>query len=82
MKKDVRRRAREATLQILYQWDVGRADVDRAAETFFTLQWPDQKAPSDGVRPFASALAHDTVERLGTIDPLIADTADRVASFR
>ena len=77
MKKDVRRRARESALQILYQWDVGRADVDRAAETFFTLQWPDQKAPSDGLRDFATTLAHDTVERLPVIDPLIADTADR-----
>jgi N utilization substance protein B len=77
VKKDVRRRGREAGLQILYQWDVGRADVDRAAETFFTLQWPDEKAPPAGLREFASALAHDTVERLPAIDPLIADTADR-----
>ena len=77
MKKDVRRRARETALQILYQWDIGRADVDRAAETFFALQWPDQKPPSHDLRDFASALAHDTVDRLGAIDPLIADTADR-----
>jgi N utilization substance protein B len=77
LKKDVRRRARESALQILYQWDVGRADVDRAAETFFGLQWPDEKAPSDTLRAFASALAHDTVERLPVIDPMIADTADR-----
>ena len=77
MKKDVRRRARESALQILYQWDIGRADVDRAAETFFALQWPDQKPPPDSLREFATALAHDTVERLPAIDPLIADTADR-----
>jgi N utilization substance protein B len=77
LKKDVRRRARESALQILYQWDVGRADVDRAAQTFFELQWPDEKPPSEALREFASALAHDTVERLPAIDPLIADTADR-----
>lgn len=76
-KKDPRHRAREAALQILYQWDVGRGDVERAAETLFTLQWPnDDPAPED-LRTFASALARDTVGRLAVIDPLIAETAER-----
>ena len=77
MKKDERRRARASALQILYQWEIGRGDVDRAAATFFTLQWPDRDPPSDSLRGFASALAHDTVARLDAIDPLIADTAER-----
>jgi N utilization substance protein B len=75
VKKDPRHRAREAALQILYQWDVGRGEVDRAAETFFTLQWPNDAPPSDGLRAFASALAHDTVKRLEEVDALIAETA-------
>jgi N utilization substance protein B len=76
-KKDPRHRAREAALQILYQWDIGKGDVDRAAETFFTRQWPDADPASDDLREFASSLAHDTVERLKAIDPLIAETAQR-----
>jgi len=76
-KKDPRHRAREAAVQILYQWDVGGADVARAAETFFTLQWPDAEPPSDELRAFATALARDTVERLAPIDALIAETAER-----
>jgi N utilization substance protein B len=76
-KKDPRHRAREATLQILYQWDIGKGDVDRAAETFFSRQWPDEVPPPDELREFGSALAHDTVERLDAIDPLIAETAQR-----
>jgi N utilization substance protein B len=76
-KRDWRRRAREAALQILYQWAIGGAEVDRAAETYFGLQWPGQAPPSDELRAFASALARDTVARLPTIDPLIADTAER-----
>ena len=76
-KKDPRHRAREVALQILYQWDVGRADVDRASETFFTLQWPNVDPPAGELRAFASALAHDTVDRLEAIDPLIAETAER-----
>jgi len=77
LKKDPRRRARESALQILYQWEIGRGDVDRAAETFFSQQWPDADAPADEVRAFASRLAHDTVDRLAAIDPLIAETAER-----
>jgi transcription antitermination protein NusB len=77
VKKDWRRRARESALQILYQWEVGRTDVARAVETYFTLQWPDQAAPADDLRTFASELAHETVRRLPAIDPLIAETTER-----
>jgi N utilization substance protein B len=76
-KKDPRRRARESALQILYQWEVGRRDVDEAADTFFTQQWPDAAPPSDALRSYATILAHETVQRLETIDPLIAETTER-----
>ena len=76
-KKNPRHRAREAALQILYQWEIGRTDVERAAATFFNHQWPDATPPSDGLREFAAALARDTVARLVDIDALIAETAER-----
>ena len=76
-RKDPRHRAREAALQILYQWDIGKRDIDKAAATFFDLQWPDADPPAADLRQFAEALARDTTERLGEIDPLIADTAER-----
>src|SRR5438477_3418137 len=76
-RKDPRHRAREAALQILYQWDVGRGDVQHAADTLFGLQWPDTEPPAAPLREFASALARDTVARLDAIDPLIAETAAR-----
>src|SRR3990170_4417609 len=77
MKKERRHRAREATLQILYQWEIGRRDVERAADTFFWQQWPGAFPPSDELRTFASQLADDTVRRLPAIDPLIAETTER-----
>jgi N utilization substance protein B len=77
LKKDRRRRGREAALQILYQWDVGRNEIDGAIDTFFSLQWPDADPAPDDVRTFASSLAHETVRRLPEIDPLIADTTER-----
>ncbi|MGE5244591.1 MAG: transcription antitermination factor NusB [Betaproteobacteria bacterium] len=76
-RQDPRHRAREAALQILYQWHVGGSDVDRAAATLFDLQWPDAGPPPDELRAFASTLARDTVARLAAIDTLIADTAER-----
>ncbi len=77
MKKDPRHRAREAALQILYQWEVGRVDPARAAATYFDLQWPDETPADQTLRRFATSLACDTVERVGAADELIADTAER-----
>jgi transcription antitermination protein NusB len=76
-KKDPRHRAREAAVQILYQWEIGGRDVERAAETFFAFQWPNADAPPDDLRAFAAALSRDTVESLDAIDALIAETAER-----
>jgi N utilization substance protein B len=76
-RKDPRHRAREAALQILYHWEIGKTDVTSAANTFFTLQWPNEAPPDVELRAFASSLARDTVQRMETIDPLIADTAER-----
>ena len=76
-RKDPRRRAREAALQILYQWEIGGRAADQSADTFFTRQWPDADEPPGDLRAFATQLAVDTVERLSEIDPLIADTAER-----
>ena len=76
-KKDRRHRARESALQILYQWEIGRADIDQAVETLFELQWPDSEPPSEDLRALASGLARDTVANLRTIDGLIAETAAR-----
>jgi N utilization substance protein B len=77
MKKDRRRRAREVALQILYQWEIGRTDIPHAAETYFTLQWPDAGPPPDELRRFATDLADETVRRLPAIDLLIAETTER-----
>ena len=76
-RKDPRHRAREAALQILYQWDIGKRDIDKSSATFFDLQWPNTDPPAGDLRDFATALARDTAARLDEIDPLIADTAER-----
>lgn len=76
-KKDPRRRAREAALQILYQAEIARTDVEGAIQTYFGLQWPGGGSPDPELRAFASDLARETIRSLPRIDPLIADTAER-----
>jgi N utilization substance protein B len=75
-KRDTRHRAREAALQILYQWDVGGAGIDQAIDTYFRWQWPDSHPPSEAVRTFAEGLVRDTVQELAAIDPIVAATAE------
>ena len=77
MKKDWRHRARESALQILYQWEIGRSEPERAIETFFSLQWPDAGPAPEALQQLASDLVRKTIGGLGTIDPLIADTTER-----
>jgi N utilization substance protein B len=76
VRKDLRHRAREAALQILYAWDIGHTDIDQAANTFFTHQWVGD-GPTDDLKQWATELARETVDRLDAIDPLIADTTER-----
>ena len=63
-RKDPRHRAREAALQILYQWEIGGGDIDDAADTLFHAAVARREPPPDELRAFATELARDTVERL------------------
>lgn len=74
---DPRHRGREAALQVLYLWEIGRNDIGQAATVFFEEQWPPGEPPPAEVRGFATELATETVARLTRIDELIASTAER-----
>ena len=79
-----RHKAREAALQMLYQWEVGRVSGHEAVRTY----WPGRDArpspedehadqvPEESVdehgRTFANALVAGTIERVGEADQLIA----------
>ena len=76
-RQDPRHRAREAALQVLYHWEIGRTDVATAADTFFDLQWADPAGAPVELRRCATELAHDTVRQLPEVDALIAATSDR-----
>ena len=79
-----RHRAREAALQMLYQWEVGRVSAHEAVRTY----WPGRDAPpspedehadavpdvvvSEHDRTWANALVAGTIQRVTEIDDLIA----------
>lgn len=79
-----RHRAREAALQMLYQWEVGRASMLEVERTY----WPGRDAPPsaedeladalpevslvENERAFANALARGTIERVKEADEIIA----------
>jgi N utilization substance protein B len=69
-----RRRAREAALQMLYQWEVGRVGADEAAATYWPSQDPDAEV-GDELREFANALVKGTIERVTEIDALLSARA-------
>ena len=71
--KTARRQAREAALQSLYLWEVGRTDPAGAVETFFAEHLPD--AP-DSVRSFARELVIGTTTETSELDALIQQHAE------
>ena len=63
-----RHRAREAALQTLYFWEVGRATPDDAIAAFFAEHQPD--AP-EAVREFAATLVRGTAAEVADLDRTI-----------
>lgn len=68
-----RHRAREAALQMLYQWQIGQAGLEAAIESYWGNHG--QELPERD-RAFANGLARGTVAHLEAIDGLIGDAAE------
>lgn len=66
-----RRAAREAALQMLYQWEVGRTGAHEAIVTYWGAREPDE-ALSETLREFADSLVHGTIRRVAEIDRLLS----------
>jgi N utilization substance protein B len=70
-----RHRAREAAVQMLYQWEVGRVSMHDVLQTFWSHP-PEGTPLTEDLRAFATSLASGTAENVAAIDPLIVDAAD------
>ena len=71
---DSRHRGREAALQMLYQWEVGRMPIDEVCRTFWT--GPAGAPPAEGIQAFAILLATGVAARTTELDPLIVEAAE------
>jgi transcription antitermination protein NusB len=71
-----RHRARQAAVQMLYQWEVGRHDIEEVLRTFWSADLPGSQGAPESVRTFAEQLVRLTIANLEKIDPLIAETAE------
>ncbi|MGE5360299.1 MAG: transcription antitermination factor NusB [Bacteroidales bacterium] len=74
--RERRHRAREAALQMLYQWEVGRASVHEVVRTYWSIERPGEAPLSPPLETFAGELVRGTVEHVQEIDPLIAESAE------
>ncbi|MBI2219842.1 MAG: transcription antitermination factor NusB [Acidobacteria bacterium] len=78
MNREERRGAREAALQILYQWEIGGASLDDTLAAYWDVreQDPAEGTPPAVDREYAATLARGTAERLPELDPLIEARAE------
>jgi N utilization substance protein B len=74
--KDVRHRAREAAVQMLYQWEIGREPMAGVVGSFWSCGPAASPTIPDELRMFAASLAEGVAAAVATIDPLIGETAE------
>ena len=74
--REPRHRAREAAVQMLYQWEVGRALMPDVVQTFWLHDEPEAAIVGDAHRAFAQTLAAGVADTVGALDPVIVEAAD------
>ncbi len=68
------RQARQAALQMLYQWEVGRLSIPEVAQTFWRMGEIEADL-SDQARARATTLVAGTIERMAPIDRLLEEVS-------
>jgi N utilization substance protein B len=76
VRQRTRHRARQAAVQMLYQWEVGQQNLDEVLRTFWLANLPGAEGAPEVVRGFAEQLVRSTIANLDKIDQLIAETAE------
>ena len=61
---------------MLYQWEVGRTDVEEVLGTFWSANLPGAESAPEAVRVFAERMVRYTVSNIDKIDPLITEIAE------
>ena len=71
-----RRRAREAALQMLYQWEVGRLAIADVRESFWSQGADGQAETPRPVQQLAGRLAEGVASEVERLDPMISEAAE------
>ena len=74
--REIRHHAREAAVQMLYQWEVGKVPMFEVGQTFWTYAPVESEPLSDDLRAFATRLATGVAGTFSDLDPLIAQAAE------
>ena len=74
--KEPRHRAREAAVQMLYQWEVGRSPMPDVRQLFWEHDQPSTGSLEDAARAFAEKLATGVADTVATLDPVIVEAAE------
>jgi N utilization substance protein B len=74
--RESRHRAREAAVQMLYQWEVGRDPILEVMRIFWTHGPSAHQTLPDDVRAFATSLATGVAASVEDIDPMITAAAE------
>jgi len=73
--RESRHRGREAALQMLYQWEVGRMPMPEVQQTFWALG-EQRSQVADDMQAFAARLSAGVAASVGDLDPMITNAAD------
>lgn len=68
-----RHRAREAALQMLYQWEMGGGEIEAVVATYLAQHAPGELNDSPELAAFATHLVRGSVEHQARIDALIEE---------
>ena len=74
--RESRHRAREAALQMLYTWEVGRLSLQEVRQTFWSHDDETEEPLGAELRELAEALADGVAGVVADLDPLIAEATE------
>jgi N utilization substance protein B len=75
-KGESRHRAREAAVQMLYQWEIGKQSMFEVMSTYWTTGIASDEPLGEDLREFATGLTTGVAAKLEEIDPLITHAAE------
>jgi transcription antitermination protein NusB len=75
-RRESRHGAREAAVQMLYQWEIGKLSMLEVMSTYWSPGFGGDEPMGEELREFATALTQGVAASLDRIDPLITEAAE------